>query len=441
MPHGRGSARRVERDLPLLRHVNDLESTERFLERMDIDRVHAALDGDQIVGGTGAFTYRMSVPGGAVPAAGVTIVGVLPSHRRRGVLTALMRDQLEDCRARGEAAAYLWASEATIYPRFGYGVAALMGDMSLARERTRVRTAVRAARHGSARRRRRGGANRSRRSTSRSSRSVPASSPRSQAWWEGRRFVPAPWEPKALKRLALLEMDGEPAGYAIYIVSQEWAHGSSAGKVSVIEAVSAGARGDARALALAASTSTGPPSFEAAQLPLDHPLFLLLARAPAHAVRSRGRDLGAADRRRSCARRPELRGGHAGRRRAVRRVPAGERWPVAAWSAWGRADERGGRGGPRRLRARLCLPRRLLVFRPRARFAGDRAGSGAVRRADELFEQTCNHGARKFSSLNPSRQQALRRLQSLFWGRKILWRTKVPSAHGSGRGLGREGKT
>ena len=60
---------------------------------------------------------------------------------------------------------------------------------------------------------------------------------RSQAWWEGRRFVPAPWEPKALKRLALLELDGEPAGYAIYIVSQEWAHGSSAGKVSVIEAV------------------------------------------------------------------------------------------------------------------------------------------------------------------------------------------------------------
>ena len=53
-------------------HDNDLESTERFLERMDIDRVHAAWDGDRIVGGAGAFTYRMSVPGGAVPAAGVT---------------------------------------------------------------------------------------------------------------------------------------------------------------------------------------------------------------------------------------------------------------------------------------------------------------------------------------------------------------------------------
>src|SRR3954462_5025794 len=114
----------------------DLKSTERFLERMDIDRVHAAWDGDLIVGGAGAFTYRMSIPGGEIPTAGVTIVGVLPSHRRRGVLTALMRDQLADCRTRGEAAAYLWAAEATIYPRFGYGLAALMGEMNLASERT-----------------------------------------------------------------------------------------------------------------------------------------------------------------------------------------------------------------------------------------------------------------------------------------------------------------
>ncbi len=64
------------------------------------------------------------------------MVGVLPTHRRRGVLTALMRDQLADCRARGEAAAYLWASEALIYPRFGYGLASRPGEMRLAREHT-----------------------------------------------------------------------------------------------------------------------------------------------------------------------------------------------------------------------------------------------------------------------------------------------------------------
>src|SRR6185312_3885710 len=85
-------------------HDNDVERAERFTERLDVDRLHAAWDGDRIVGGTGAFTFRMSVPGGGtIPTAGVTVVGVLPTHRRRGVLTALMRDQLEDCRARGEA--------------------------------------------------------------------------------------------------------------------------------------------------------------------------------------------------------------------------------------------------------------------------------------------------------------------------------------------------
>ena len=80
----------------------------------------------------------MSVPGGgSVPAGGVTVVGVLPTHRRRGVLTAMMKAQLEDCRARGDAVAYLWASEATIYGRFGYGLASRIGAVELPRERTR----------------------------------------------------------------------------------------------------------------------------------------------------------------------------------------------------------------------------------------------------------------------------------------------------------------
>jgi len=256
-------------------HVNDLESTERFTERMDIDRVHAAWDGDRIVGGTGAFTYRMSVPGGAIPTAGVTIVGVLPTHRRRGVLTSLMRVQLEDCRARGEAAAYLWASEGAIYPRFGYGLAALMGEMNLARERTafaqpfEARGAVRLV------------------DVEEAARTFPplyeqlfAQRPglfsRSKAWWEGRRLLPSPWEQNATKRLVLLELDREPAGYAIYTVSQEWAHGSSAGKVTVIEAV-APTPDATRELWRWLLDFDWTSRFEAAHLPLDHPLFLLLA--------------------------------------------------------------------------------------------------------------------------------------------------------------------
>src|SRR4051794_10433527 len=117
---------------------NQLEDAERFSRWIEVERMHAAFDGERIVGGAGAFSFRMSVPGGAsVPAGGITVVGVLPTHRRRGVLTAMMRAQLEDCRARGDAAAFLWASEGTIYGRFGYRLASRMGAMTLARDRAR----------------------------------------------------------------------------------------------------------------------------------------------------------------------------------------------------------------------------------------------------------------------------------------------------------------
>jgi predicted acetyltransferase len=115
-----------------------LEGAERFAQWVDVERVHAAFDGTQIVGCAGAFSYDVSVPGGAtVPTAGVTVVGVLPTHRRRGILTQLKRAQLEDSRTRGDAMAYLWASEATIYGRFGYGLASRAGEMTLSRDRVK----------------------------------------------------------------------------------------------------------------------------------------------------------------------------------------------------------------------------------------------------------------------------------------------------------------
>ena len=87
------------------------------------ERTIAAFDGDAIVGTAGAFTFDLSVPGGHLPAAGVTYVSVRSTHRRRGLLQAMMRHQLDDIRQRGEPVAVLWASEAAIYGRFGYGVA------------------------------------------------------------------------------------------------------------------------------------------------------------------------------------------------------------------------------------------------------------------------------------------------------------------------------
>ena len=61
----------------------------------------------RIVAGAGVFPFQLTVPGGRVAAAGVSVVGVLPTHRRRGVLTAMMRAQLDDCRTRGEPVASL----------------------------------------------------------------------------------------------------------------------------------------------------------------------------------------------------------------------------------------------------------------------------------------------------------------------------------------------
>src|SRR3954447_20083799 len=100
------------------------EDLELFSELVEPDRTLAAFDGAQMVATTAIFTRELTVPGAVMSVAGVTLVGVLPTHRRRGLLTQLMRRQLDDVRAAGESVAALWASEAAIYGRFGYGCAA-----------------------------------------------------------------------------------------------------------------------------------------------------------------------------------------------------------------------------------------------------------------------------------------------------------------------------
>jgi len=104
-----------------------------FRERFEFERSLAAFDGDLITGLAAAFTFRLSVPGAVMPTAGVTAVSVLPSHRRRGILRSLMTRQLGDIRDRGEAIAALWASEAGIYGRFGYGPASALSTVRIRR--------------------------------------------------------------------------------------------------------------------------------------------------------------------------------------------------------------------------------------------------------------------------------------------------------------------
>jgi predicted acetyltransferase len=89
----------------------------------EADRSLAAFDGASMVGTAAAYTFLMAVPGGLTPLAGVSFVAVLPTYRRRGILSSLMRRQLADISERGEPVAALFSSESGIYGRYGYGCA------------------------------------------------------------------------------------------------------------------------------------------------------------------------------------------------------------------------------------------------------------------------------------------------------------------------------
>ena len=111
------------------------EDVARAKATMPVDRTVVAVEDGRFVGAAGAWPFDVTIPGGELPCPGVTWVGVLPTHRRRGVLTAMMRFQLDDIHARGEPLAALWASESLIYGRFGYGISAPVHQMKATKSR------------------------------------------------------------------------------------------------------------------------------------------------------------------------------------------------------------------------------------------------------------------------------------------------------------------
>jgi predicted acetyltransferase len=115
------------------------EDFDDWAAMFEADRAVAAYDGGRIVGTAGIFSFELTVPGGVLPAAGVTIVGVHPTHRRRGILRRMMRLQLDAIHERGEPLAILWASEGGIYQRFGYGLGSLHVGIDVERERSGFR--------------------------------------------------------------------------------------------------------------------------------------------------------------------------------------------------------------------------------------------------------------------------------------------------------------
>lgn len=94
------------------------------LSVVDDGRFYGGFDGAEVVATAGSFDFTMTVPGGPIPVAGVTWVSVLPTYRRQGLLNAMMSQQLDDLHRGGTTVAALWATEAAIYGRYGYGPAA-----------------------------------------------------------------------------------------------------------------------------------------------------------------------------------------------------------------------------------------------------------------------------------------------------------------------------
>jgi predicted acetyltransferase len=251
------------------------EQIDRFLSYLDLDRMHAAFEDGHIVGGAGAFTFDFTVPGGSLPCAGVTLVGVYPTHRRRGVLRAMMRAQLDDVHARGEPIAALWSSEETIYGRFGYGLASWAGEMKLRREwgafarplerrgTTRFVTPEEAQTqfppvYDALRRQR------------------PGMHSRSEKWWELRQCR-MPEEYAANPKLFVaLDLDGEVQAYAIYRIHMAFEEGASASRLEVIEALGTTPQATAEIWRFLIDIDW-TRTIEAELVPPDHPLFLLLA--------------------------------------------------------------------------------------------------------------------------------------------------------------------
>jgi GNAT superfamily N-acetyltransferase len=216
------------------------ERMQRFLELITLERMHAAWSDGAIVGGAAAFSFNVTVPGGDLPTAGVSVVGVYPTHRRRGVLRALMRAQLDDAHERGEPLAALWASEESIYGRFGYGLAAFCGEISLAHEYTSFahpsdpvgtlrflepEEALEALPPVFERIRLQ----------------WPGMFSRSRLWWE-QRETSDPEERRdgaGPKRWIAYERDGSIEGYAVYRHKPGWEQGSSVGELRVLEALGA----------------------------------------------------------------------------------------------------------------------------------------------------------------------------------------------------------
>ncbi len=206
----------------------------------------AAFDHGVVVGTAGTFDLTISLPGGAsMPMAGLTLVTVRPTHRRRGILRELMRLHFEDARSRGFAVSGLWASDVPIYPRFGYGLAAFCDHVEILNahtmklvdreldnldpiDETRARALLPDI-------------------YARAIATRPAALRRTDVWWRERRFLETPWARggASRRRHVIVRRGSDLVGYVVYRQRGKFTDGIPDGRLEINELLAVDARAEA----------------------------------------------------------------------------------------------------------------------------------------------------------------------------------------------------
>lgn len=249
---------------------------ERFNALMPLDRTVAAFDGDEMVGTLAAYPFEVTVPGGASLAMpGTTVVTVQSTHRRQGVARAMMQDHLDDAAARGEPLVGLWASETTIYGRFGFGQATWRHVV----EASRGVASIAGAEEGGVR-------------SVASDQVAETFSPiydevrsrtpgmlsRNQPWWEHDVVHDPPYRRRgsSARRFVVYEADDRAEGYAIYAQKSDWDDFVANGQVRVIEALATTDRAHTGLWSFLSSIDLYP-RIRYWNMPLDDPLWWKVA--------------------------------------------------------------------------------------------------------------------------------------------------------------------
>jgi len=220
--------------------VASAEQVEAERGVMDFERFIGAFDGRDWIATAGGYSMRLTVPGGEVATCGISNIGVRPDHRRQGLLRRMMDWLFEDAGRRGEPVAVLIASEAAIYQRFGFGQGSMASSFNFDPTSTTFRRPVDlgpgariklvdeaealqvfAGMYDYVRRR------------------TPGALDRIEARWRDWLLVDHEWmrRGEGVKFRALLEVDGEPRGFAIYRIQQGWSATGPSETLSVQEVI------------------------------------------------------------------------------------------------------------------------------------------------------------------------------------------------------------